>query len=187
MLLRNILIKNVIATHGITDFTHSILYNNLPKLLWIQGSVYSFTKLVPNKNINDFLFFLFSVNHFKNDFPSITISYVNLPNYITTSFFLLSSIFIESILPYNIGSSIFILFMTFNHVPNHYKKNYYFIKKDEVFNFLVIMFFTVFVNAFADYYPRYFYDFYNNNVFRSLIISHCIYNDMCIKYKEIDL
>ena len=74
--------------------------------------------------------------------------------------------------PYNIGSSIFILFMTFKHVPNHYKKNYYFIKKDEVFNFLVIMFFTVFVNAFADYYPRYFYDFYNNNVFRSLIISH---------------
>ena len=184
MILKNALIKNVIAVHGITDLTHSILYNNLPKLLVLQNSVYFFSKKMLNRHVNDILFLVSSVVHFRHDFPSLKIKNITLPPCFLSAFFLFGCIFLEKIMPFNIGSSIFILYMTLNHVPNHYKRNMFHMKQDEPLNIFVISFFTVFVNAFADYYHHYFYDFYNNYLFRSLVISHTLYNEYFIHYKK---
>ena len=57
-------------------------------------------------------------------------------------------------------------------------------KKDEPLNVFVITFFTIFINAFAKYYHSYFYDFYNNYLFRSLVISHTLYSELFIHYKD---
>ena len=184
MILRNTLIKNVIAVHGITDLTHSILYNNLPKLLVLQNSVYFFSKKMMNRHANDILFLISSIIHFRHDFPSLKIKNITIPSSFVSAFFLFSCILLERIFPFNIGSSIFILYMTINHVPNHYKRNLFHMKKDEPLNVFVITFFTIFINAFAEYYHSYFYDFYNNYLFRSLVISHTLYSELFIHYKD---
>ena len=92
MILRNTLIKNVIAVHGITDLTHSILYNNLPKLLVLQNSVYFFSKKMMNRHANDILFLISSIIHFRHDFPSLKIKNITIPSSFVSAFFLFSCI-----------------------------------------------------------------------------------------------
>jgi len=72
MNLKNFLIKNIIAPHGITDLTHSVMNNNYEKLFEIQKTTLIFSEIVTNffhaNTFYDLLFFAATSYHFRNDF-----------------------------------------------------------------------------------------------------------------------
>lgn len=185
MNLKNFLIKNIIAPHGITDLTHSVMNNNYEKLFEIQKTTLIFSEIVTNffhaNTFYDLLFFAATSYHFRNDFKNVFIEDIKIPKIITSVVFIGTCISIDKIIPFEIGSDLLILFMSFIHVPNHYRNNWKHIQKDPVFSYLVIFIFTCFINGATNFNE---YLIFNEQLlifFKSIIISHIIYSE---KYVE---
>lgn len=169
--------KVIIAPHGITDIGHSILTNNTKNLFKIYGLNFTFTNLITNinyiksNNIMNILLIISSFFHFRHDIKNLKINNINVSNYIL--FFI---IFFSLLQP-----ELLIYYMTFIHVPNHFKLNNFHIKKFKILNTFLYtgLIFIFYWNNF---------DILNNiyilNNIISIIISHVIYQEVYILNKN---
>ena len=163
--------KVIIAPHGITDIGHSILTNNTKNLLKIYGLNFTVTNLITkinyinSNNIMNFLLIISSFYHFRHDIKNLKINNITVSKYIILFFIIFSSIIYPELLVY---------YMTFIHIPNHFKLNNFHYKKFKILNiFLYIgLIFIFYFNNF---------DVLNNiyilNNIISIIISHVIYQE----------
>ena len=166
----------VIAPHGITDLIHAEENNKLIQLFRINilsfaGSI--ILNLIHLDNMTNFIFMISSAIHFRHDFPTKN----NLMQIFGSSLLVLST--------KTIGIELFIIYMCFIHVPNHYriyenliKKN---IMKSCVYISLVAIVSTCLI--FSDISM-----IENENVYtisKALIISHVIYEELYTKNNSI--
>ena len=92
----------------------------------------------------------------------------NIPRYIISSILLLS-------IYYN--HDIFYLYMTCLHVPNHYKFNYKYIKKNIFINIFLIGLFTYGINILDNYIL---YTSFIRNIIKNIVISHILYQELYV-------
>ena len=142
-----------------------------PQLIKINTITILTTATLTNLNLIpllDIIFLTSSVIHFKRDFP------INkfIPRYIVTSCFLLFSILYS----YNL----LICYMLFIHVPNHYKLNWTFLKKDKTFTASIITLTTIIFLLIGEKYDNLIYTSYMIDLFKGIIISHIVYEEMYI-------
>lgn len=167
--------KSIIAPHGITDLSHSILTNNLNNLIKIYGINFSITNLIINRFQNPYLInsiLLFSsVLHFNHDFNN----YIYFNNKYN-SFILLSIILFLSVK----NNLLLFFYMIIFHIPNHYKINMFHIKKLKKLNIILYLFITLII-FYLDINHKYLYfnKFFINNI-KSIIISHILYQELYI-------
>lgn len=184
-----LILKNIIAPHGVTDMSHAIMTNNNKKLFLINlFNVGVVETVVHPLNLfieYDIIFFIATIIHFQNDFSNIKFNDIVFPKYISSTIFVISCLVLNNIIPFNLGYDILLSYMTLIHVPNHYRENWFHIKKDIALNFLLLLFTCAFFNSVYDLYP----DLLNNNhiinVGKSIIISHIFYQEKYIKNKNI--
>lgn len=167
-LIKKAIVKNIIAPHGITDIIHSVNNNTTKKLLFINSatcssSIFFNNDLFYDNGIN-IIFLLTSIIHFRHDMPYIS----NIPRYIISSILLLS-------IYYN--HDIFYLYMTCLHVPNHYKFNYKYIKKNIFINIFLIGLFTYGINILDNYIL---YTSFIRNIIKNIVISHILYQELYV-------
>ena len=167
IILRRV-VTGLIAPHGMTDLIHA-QQNYLTWALYrINGATLLTTYLLNNMNQNmmiNAIFLLASTIHFRRDFPKIK----NIPRLFLSGIFLLFSIF------YN--PNLFIYYMVFLHLPNHYRMKWHHLSRTPVKTvttmalstglFLIIGEKTVI--------------FMNNKLFmdimKGIIVSHIIYEE----------
>lgn len=183
--LTKFIINTFIAPHGMTDLSHSIMTNNYSNLLKIQFGTLGFATILNTvhlENINDILFLITTCIHFRDDFAVIKYKNVEIPKLLTSSSFVIFCLVIDKLpLSITIGTDLLLLFMTFIHVPNHYKNNFKHIEKDFVLNFLILFFCAFFISSIDNLHPELLYD---NNVLtfiKTIVISHVIYSEKYIK------
>jgi len=161
----------VIAPHGITDIMHAGQKKKIPQLLQIQvattAGIEIFQWLHQDKLIY-LLFFLSSVAHFRHDMPTIS----NIPRYVCSAFFLAATIYYSY-------PDLFLLYMAFIHVPNHYRMSVPFLKKEKVQTTMILVGTTL---AFWSAIPIIdSLDMWKNiqiqNIAISIIISHIFYQE----------
>ena len=157
MKLAPFIVNNIIAPHGITDISHALMTNRNKELFLINlfnvGFVETIVTPLNLSNQYDILFFIATIIHFKNDFSNIKIKNLILPRYVSSALFIIACLFINKIIPYNLGYDMLLGYMTIIHVPNHYRENWFHIKKDLILNFLIIMFTIAFFNGISDSFP----------------------------------
>lgn len=166
----NKIINGVIAPHGMTDLIHAQQNNYLGELYKINllslcSSLVS-EQFMPQ--ILNGMFFLSSIIHFRHDMPKI----VNIPRYLLSSFVIFGLFFFEP--------SLFLLYMCFLHVPNHYKLSWFFLKKEKIISFLTILFSTFLFLKGGYYINNLGTNKYTFSIIKSLIISHIIYEECFI-------
>lgn len=186
--LTKFLIKNIIAPHGVTDLTHSIQTNNVENLLRLEVLNLGFCELMTNvfhfNNFYDIVFFLFTSIHFRYDFPNITYNNIKLPKYFSSASYIFICLFLDKILPFHLGFDFLLYYMSFIHVPNHYKNNWFHIDKEFTLNLLVLSFTIVLINAIYQYYPSNILNDDFVNIFKSIIIAHVLYQEIYIFEKK---
>ena len=167
-----ILTTAVIAPHGMTDLIHAENNNKIMQLFRINIIATASSMLLHMINM-DFMttaaFLTCSAIHFRHDFP-VKNEFLKLCG---SSFLVLNAD--------KIGIEIFILYMCFIHVPNHYSIYKNMIKENFPKAF-------VYISACAIISTFYFYSngdiMYDENVFaisKALIISHIIYEELYTK------
>ena len=185
MKLAPFIVKNIIAPHGITDISHALMTNRNKELFLINlfnvGFVETIVTPLNLSNQYDILFFIATIIHFKNDFSNIKIKNLVLPRYVSSALFIIACLFINKIIPYNLGYDMLLGYMTIIHVPNHYRENWFHIKKDLILNFLIIMFTIAFFNGISDSFPDLMDSLYTINAGKAIIISHVFYQEKYIK------
>ena len=70
--------------------------------------------------------------------------------------------------------------MLFIHVPNHYKLNWTFFKKDKTFTASIITLTTIIFLLIGEKYDNLIYTSYMIDLFKGIIISHIVYEEMYI-------
>ena len=183
------IVKNIIAPHGITDMSHALMNNNNRELFNLNLiNVGIVELLIEPFHLNtsyDILFILFTILHFHYDFPTLQIKQRKIPAIVSCSAFLFSCILLNNLLPFNIGFDILLTYMTFIHVPNHYRENWFHIKKDIVLNFLLILITCCFFNSILDYHPDILSNQHVIDISKAIIISHIIYGEKYIKHIDL--
>lgn len=178
MLIPNPIVKKIItgiiAPHGITDIVHAKQNNLLPQLYTINIlSLLGTWGLEINMNsILNILFFGMSIYHFRNDMPEIKCC-----NQTVLSAMMLLSFFL-------INPSIFLYYMIFIHVPNHYLMNWNVLSKEKKLSIVLISITTAISMILGNTYliENEFVD----TIAKGLIISHIIYEETYI-FKSIPL
>lgn len=164
----------IIAPHGITDIGHCILTNNsinLVKIYGINFIIAKFTDISNNNlfhNIINLVFIYSSIIHFRHDFPKIRINNKIIPKYLFSTILIIISLFNVNLL---------IFYMSFIHIPNHFRMNIYHIKKLKILN--IILYFLIGILCFNLNYIEL------NNIFKSIIISHIIYQEKYVQNNKI--
>lgn len=162
----------VIAPHGITDLIHAEEHNKLIQLLRIN--VLSFASsiilhLIHLDVVTNFMFMTCSALHFRHDFPIKN----NLMKILGSSLLVINTKII--------GIELFILYMCFIHVPNHYRIYEYLIKENITKSFMYISLVAI-VSTFLLFSDMSIME--NENVYtisKALIISHIIYEEVYTK------
>lgn len=167
-----VLTTAVIAPHGMTDLIHAENNNKVMQLFRINILCVASSMLFHIANfdtLTNILFMTSSAIHFRHDFP-IKNEFLKL---CASSFLVLNA--------QKIGMDIFILYMCFIHVPNHYTIYKNMIKENFSKSFSYILICAI-VTTF------YFYSngelMYDENVFtisKALIISHILYEELYTK------
>lgn len=173
-MLNYFLLNFFLAPHGITDLIYAYKINNLSTLFYYYFFCMILTNKIyhKNKKILFYLFYLISNYHFRNDFNNQFISII-LFNLIVKN----SIVRIKS--EYIINPNLFILYMSFFHVYNHYKKSWYFIKNCKLFSIILII-----LNGFMS-------DFIFKSIKKNpnkikyiigIILAHISYSEKYIRY-----
>ena len=179
--IKPLVINNIVAPHGITDISHSLETKNFKKLISINLFSYLFTDITAKINldiISDSLFLFLSVVHFKNDFP-----FIERKRTIISSVFVSSLFIINNFLKSQFEIYFFLMYMSFIHVPLHYKENWWHIKKKPILNSILIFIVAIFSNIIYENYIL-----TKNRIIskfvKSIVISHIIYSE---KYNKKNL
>jgi len=179
-------VKNVIAPHGMTDLTHSILTERVPQLMTINALTIVGSKIITpfNKNILlDIIFVVSSIIHFRKDFPKIKIKFNTIPKWVACSCFLIGCVFTKYKINSELGVNIFLAYMTFLHVPNHYRFNWKYIKKNILLNIFLLTSFPVLFNLILKYFQINVTGNGFANLMKAFIISHIIYDELYVADK----
>ena len=162
----------VIAPHGMTDLIHAENNNKIMQLFRINILCVASSMLFQMINLDTITNVLFSTSsaiHFRHDFP-VKNEFLKL---CISSFLVLNA--------QKIGMEMFILYMCFIHVPNHYTIYKNMIKENFSKSFAYIMICAIVITF-------YFYSneniVYDENVFtisKALIISHIVYEELYTK------
>lgn len=157
----------IIAPHGITDIIHADQMKIITPLFGINIlSVGSFELLhfFHFNNISTLLFFIFSAIHFQHDVPSNNV-YIRYSSVGLLFFF---SVFYNDLLFY---------YLLLIHVPNHYKKNFIFLKKSPFKSIFVILLTTIACIGFDNFI------LYNQNygIIQGIVVAHIIYEELFLR------
>ena len=180
-------VLGVISPHGATDLVHAMQENRVKNLFQIQAANIFGNQLLYKLNqqsLSNIIFFALSAIHFRRDLevirtaPKLLLLYVllNVPE-------IVFSLYLFGIPKLNF-KDLFLLYMTFIHVPNHYRMSWKFIKNKKRFSAALVLSFT-----FAFLHFGKFIDLsnMNANIFnlaRSFVASHIIYNEMYVHKKR---
>lgn len=175
MLIKPNIIKflttGIIAPHGITDIIHAEQNKNIVNLLNVYSctnSLFLFLDTLHLQYVINFILFFTSVIHFQRDIPVKDTK----NKILITSLMLLYFIFLDN-------TDIF-LYLTFIHVPNHYRLSWNFLKKNELFSFFVLITTTLI----SFYYGNEYFELYKNDFYfdivKGIITSHVIYEELFI-------
>ena len=133
-MIENFLLHFFLAPHGITDLIYAYKVNFLVHLFFTYFCSMIVTNLLyyKNKKILFYPFYLLSNYHFRNDLnnPFISVFLFNL---------IVKKCIIKIKSKYIINPKLFIFYMSFFHVPNHYKKSWFFIKNYKLFTIILII------------------------------------------------
>lgn len=172
----NILLKYsipiIIAPHGCTDLVHAIQNKHLINFCKIQSISVASSLLLTKLNqikIIDTIFYIATIIHFKRDIPKI--------NNISRSFIVCCMLFMSTYYTPNL----FIYYMTFVHVPNHYISNWYYLKKTPYLSLINLIVNTITITITSLFNKN----VYINNplihtIIKGIIISHIIYQEIFI-------
>ena len=172
MLLPNPMIKNIItgiiAPHGITDLVHAKQNNLLPELYTINiVSVLGAMGLEHNaETLLNVIFYTISIYHFRNDMPKIK----------DCNQTILSTLMILSF--FAINPNIFLYYMVFIHVPNHYLMSWNMMSKDKKLSVLIISL-TTLISMVLGNTKLIEYEIVDT-IAKGLIFSHIIYEEAYI-------
>lgn len=166
----------VIAPHGITDLIHAEENNKLIQLFRINilsfaGSI--ILHLINLDNLTNFMFMISSAIHFRHDFPTKN----NLIKILGSSLLVLNTKII--------GVELFIIYMCFIHVPNHYRIYQNLIKENMMRSCVYILLVAI-VSTYLIFSDVSMIE--NENVYtisKALIISHVIYEELYTKNNSI--
>lgn len=164
----------VIAPHGITDYIHAKKYELLPALYKINLAAVAATLLAHMSHCDNLIHYAFmgsAVIHFRNDMPNI-----GLKNKEKLGFQLLCStglVFIGPIIKWNI----FLYYMLFIHVPNHYKMSYDYVKDHMKETVSLVIGFAILLNSIS-YNPLESVEI--DWLSKSLVIAHIAYEELYI-------
>lgn len=167
-------LTGIIAPHGITDIFHAQQYNLTSELYQVNGiamlnsHVLHFT--CPDIIISS-MFLLSSIIHFRHDMPRI----FSIPRYIVSA---------SCISSFYLYPQLFFLYMLLIHVPNHYKMNWKYVKKNMKVNMLVLLLFTVGSYFAGNLIMDKFLNAYIIHMAEGTIIAHIFYEEMYIHKTE---
>tara|TARA_B100000900_G_scaffold415337_1_gene444862 strand:- start:400 stop:948 length:549 start_codon:yes stop_codon:yes gene_type:complete len=169
-------IASIIAPHGVTDLVHAKQNKLLPQLYTINiCSVLGSMGLNNNAHtFADILFYSISIYHFRNDMPELK----DIANKTTLSALMIMSFFA-------IDPNLFLYYMVFIHVPNHYLMNWSTLKKNTIFSILLLSI-TTLVSMIIANDPSIVESELVENISKGLIFSHIIYEESYI-FKTIPL
>tara|TARA_B100000123_G_scaffold245029_1_gene200682 strand:- start:217 stop:753 length:537 start_codon:yes stop_codon:yes gene_type:complete len=161
--------SGVIAPHGITDLVHAIQNNKINEINKIYvattGSVV-LLDIFDQHFLIEFLFFVFSIIHFQHDVPL---------NNKTMRYFITSSMLLTCIL---YDPNLLYFYLTFIHVPQHYKTNWNMLHKTKELSIFIISTTTfaslLFINELS------FENTFSIDLIKGIIISHIIYQEKYI-------
>ena len=162
------LITGIIAPHGMTDLIHAVQNKNVPylKLINLGSFLSSFAIYSLNNRYFDYFFYIISAIHFRHDFPKIK----NLPRVF------LSVALLTFFATFN--SNLFLFYMVLVHVPNHYRINWNYLKKDKLFTVVILTFFTYLLLYFGE--KKFIYNKELETLYKGLILSHIVYQEVFI-------
>lgn len=180
-------ILGIISPHGSTDLIHATQNGLVPKLLQIQAANMAGFQLLTQlhqETIIDCIFLLMSIVHFRHDIISL--------KQFSTNFWIIALFTIPEIVfhwvlfglqPLN-ANDLFLLYMTFLHVPNHYYMSWNFIKKQKGETAFLLGLFTMLFLYFGET-----LNFSNMNIqvlalVKSFVVSHVVYNEKYIHNKK---
>lgn len=164
------LTQGVIAPHGMTDLIHA-QQNNLSSQLYQINALSIVSSLLLNKFNQDILndlFFLSSIIHFRHDMPKI----MKLPRYFLSFFMIFSFLFIKM--------DLFMYYMIFIHVPNHYKMSWSYLKNEKWRSFFTLLISTLLFIKGGQLFDMNLLKPLPLNLIKGLIISHIIYEEVYI-------
>jgi len=183
-------ILGIISPHGSTDLIHATQNDLVPKLIQIQATNMVGFQLLTQLNqdkIVDLIFLLMSLLHFRHDIISLK----RLPtNFWIVTLFTLPEIVFHWVLfglpSLNMGD-LFLLYMTFLHVPNHYYMSWNFIKKQKKETAFLISLFSMLFLYFGEI-----INFSNMNtqvlnLVKSIVISHIVYNEKYVHKRTLPM
>lgn len=180
-------ILGVISPHGSTDIIHAYQNGLVPKFFQIQFVNVFITQILQQFDqvkIMDVAFFFLSALHFRHDFrliekvpkALIILFLFNVPEYIITWF-------LCGVPEFSV-KNVFIFYMTFIHVPNHYRMSWNFIKNQKRVTALLIGFVTCIFLHFGKFLDMNNISVELMNISKALIISHIIYNERYVHKKQ---
>lgn len=166
-----VITTTIIAPHGITDLVHAYVNDKKQQLYKINlicllGG--SFLYISNYDNLLHFIFLIASAIHFRHDFP-VNSKPLKL---------ILSSLLVVN--AEKIGMALFLMYMTFIHVPNHYMLNSKLIKENFRYSFISILGVTILFFLVGNNTPDLFYNEHVYCLSKSLIISHILYEEKYI-------
>ena len=172
--IKHKILTSVIAPHGITDLIHAAQMNNTRRLLSVNalcvGCSFGLSQNDEMMLALDTFFLIFSLIHFRHDFPVIFKNgYQELQQYVCSLFIILS--FIEN-------HELFFWYMSCVHVPNHYYSNRQVIKRRCMLNLSFILGFSLFLSIVGEQYVScnpILFPFY-----KGVVISHVIYQELYV-------
>lgn len=164
------IITGIIAPHGITDLVHAKENKLLPELYTINiVSVLGTFALDTNaKIILDILFYITACYHFRNDMPKIP----EIGNQTV-----LSALMLLAFLTFE--PSLFLYYMIFIHVPNHYLMNWSLLSKHKKYSIILIAF-TTMISIIAGETSGIMESHIVETISKGLIISHILYEETYI-------
>ena len=182
LLLKPLLVKHlttsVIAPHGVTDLVHAIEEDNMQTLVNTYASTIASSYLLSEINMDstlNFIFFILSVVHFRRDMPIIK----DIPRYAWSFLFLQFSIMNSP--------TLFFIYLTFIHVPHHYRMNWSTLKKNPKMSVGIVLLTTIIIEILGKDFHTIMLNDSIMSVIKGIIMSHVIYEEIGIfPFKKID-
>lgn len=187
MLIPSPIVKNIvlgiISPHGSTDLIHASQNGLVPKLMQIQAVNIFTTQLLQRLNqdkILDVIFYLLSALHFRHDF--ITVKNYSKSILLFALFSLPEVVFMWFVvgIPKFSLNDVLLFYMTFLHVPNHYRMSWNFIKKQKRVTVFLVGLFSTLLLKFGNSVEFSNININIINIVKSFVISHIMYNEIYV-------
>jgi|TARA_Y100000992_G_scaffold161670_1_gene108292 hypothetical protein len=159
----------IIGPHGITDLLYAIEYKKIlqfTSVYCLNSVFFRWLHIKQYESIMNAVFLSLSAIHFRNDVP-INNKFIQL-------FF--STLFVLNLK--TLGLPVFLFYMCFLHVPNHYLTYKELMSKHKYLSYLIISSVSVFLCNSQNCIEN------NSWLIKSIIISHILFEEIHVKQKH---